>query len=153
MKLLIFVCTGNTCRSNVAEVLALEAASRLGLSGWRFSSAGIMAFPGSPASENSLQVMQEHGLDLSHHRTTLLDQRLVQDADLILAMTPAHKAQIVSFYPASVSKVFTLLEYAGDPGQVQDPFGGDIEVYRRTAAQIKDAVEKVIKKLKNCQPV
>ncbi|HZW82651.1 MAG TPA: low molecular weight protein arginine phosphatase [Candidatus Deferrimicrobium sp.] len=154
MQNLVFVCTGNTCRSNVAEVLAVQASAQLGLMQWRFSSAGIMAFPGSPASENSLRAMQELGLDLSAHRATQLDTSLIEGADLILTMTQSHKTQILDSYPSVDSKVYTLLEYAyGQPGQVEDPFGRDIETYRRTSAQIKQAVYKVVEKLRDIEQV
>jgi protein-tyrosine-phosphatase len=154
MQNLVFVCTGNTCRSNVAEVLAVQAALQLGLTQWRFSSAGLMAFPGSPASVNSLRAMQELGLDLSGHRATLLDPCLIEGADLILTMTHSHKAQINAIYPSVDSKVYTLLEYAyGHADQVEDPFGGDIETYRRTSAQIKQAVYKVVEKLRDIEQV
>jgi len=102
------------------------------------ASAGVNAWDGAPASRHAIAVMAQEGLCLQSHRSRQLTQVLVDEAQLVLTMTGGHKQIILSAYPASAGRVFTLCEYAGQSGDVHDPFGGDEAVYRDCANQIKD---------------
>ena len=107
----LFVCTGNTCRSPMAEALLREAAAARGLDQVVVSSAGTGAWDGAPASEGAYLVGLENGLDLSNHRARLLTRELVRGADLILAMSGHHLARVAEL--GGEDKAHLLGAYAG----------------------------------------
>lgn len=148
MKIL-FVCTGNTCRSPMAEVLLKDLLEKEKLSKVTdVSSAGINAIPHQLASINSIEVMQEKGLELEEHKSNMLTVNLVEDYDLILTMTEDHKNTILKTVPWLDSKVFSLKEYVGLNGDISDPFGGSIEIYRSSLRDIENSLKLLVEKLK-----
>ncbi|MGM9936378.1 MAG: low molecular weight protein arginine phosphatase [Candidatus Ornithomonoglobus sp.] len=142
MKIL-FVCTGNTCRSAMAAAMMNDIAVKNDLN-VLIDSAGVFAGIGEKASDEAIQAMEKRGIDLTGHRTKPLTDELINMADIILTMTKAHKQLILNYAP---DKIKTLLEYAGDDGDISDPFGGDLEEYEETAAQIYDALVDIAEKL------
>jgi len=139
---LLFICTGNSCRSPMAEVLARRYWLPLDPTRLRLGSAGLAAGPGGAASENARAVAEEMGQDLSGHRSRALDPDLVGEADLLLVMTGDHRRTLLRTHPAAEGKVFTLAEFAGrGRGQdVVDPWGGDLAGYRRTWFEIEELI-------------
>ncbi|MGE7914270.1 low molecular weight protein arginine phosphatase [Lysinibacillus xylanilyticus] len=143
MKIL-FVCTGNTCRSPMAEVILKH--KKIGHIEVR--SAGIYAMPNAKMSAHAQQVLNE--ANMTHqHLATQLSITEMEWADLILTMTTAHKDTIIANYPRAEQKVFTLKEYTseGSIGNVVDPYGGSKEIYEITFAELKELVERLVKKL------
>jgi len=142
-KTVIFVCTGNVCRSPMAAGLFYDKLLREKAEGSvRVRSAGTWALEGQSASAYALQVMAERDLDIGVHHGRNLTQADVDEADLILVMTLRHKEVIAQDFQRSDGKVFLLSALAGPPYDVQDPYGGSIVEYRRTAAELADLVER-----------
>ena len=140
---LLFVCTGNTCRSAMAAALMNDIAEKNDIN-VLIDSAGVFAAIGEKASDEAIKALEERGIDLSYHRTKPLTDELIKEADIILTMTEAHK-KLIS--PMAPEKVYTLLEYSGESGDISDPFGGDIDEYRQTASEIYDALTDIAEKL------
>jgi len=146
---ILFVCTGNTCRSSMAEALARKLLT--GRSGDKcdvhFFSAGVAAFPEDRASREAVQAMSEMGINLQHHRATRLSRDNVLEADLILTMTRGHLDHVKNLFPQFAAKVFTLAEYADSIGDVPDPIGQSLEGYHRCARKIEELITRILDKL------
>ena len=150
---ILFVCTGNTCRSPMAEVLARRALDRRGWRHVEVRSAGVAALPGGPASEGSLRATARHGLDLTAHRSTPLSKELVQWADLILTMSLRHLTAVQEL-PGGEEKVSLLTNFAegrdrdvaGGAG-VADPFGGGDHQYEITLLELRELVDRSLERL------
>jgi len=147
-KRILLVCTGNICRSPLAAALLSKALHDRDLDGVEVSSAGTGAWDGAPASEGAYLVALERGLDLSSHRARLLTRELVEESDLVLTMARHHRARVDEL--GGDGRVFVLGEFAGRTGgdaEVSDPFGGDLEVYRETCAELEALITAVVERL------
>ena len=147
---LLLVCTGNTCRSPMAHVIAERTLAKAGWDEAEIRSAGASALSGSMASEGAIQAAAEHGLDLEGHRSTPLSEELVEWADLILTMGVHHLVTVEANGgqgKTAMLSAFAEGQEGGEAWGVPDPFAGGLEVYRDSFRILEELVEAAVARL------
>lgn len=149
MKIL-FICTGNICRSAMAHHYMQKKVKDFNIQDdYIIESAGTSAYTGDRATEFAIEVMKKYDTDLTNHRSTYIEESDVDQADLVICMTEAHKRRVLNKYSDLKNKVFTLKEYVGEEGylNIDDPWGFGIDVYSSCAKEIVHYVDKLIEKI------
>lgn len=143
MMRILFVCTGNSCRSPMAELYFDALCRRAGRNDFEVASAGIHAWDGFPASAPASAVLAEAGIDADAFRSRSLTPALIENSDLIVPMTAAHRSAIARIAPDAAAKIRLLLEFGAGGGDVPDPYGGSVEDYRDVFRTMKPALENL----------
>lgn len=160
IKTILFVCTGNTCRSAMAEGIFKKMLKERKEDNRSFNiiSAGISALPGMSPTPEAIKVMTEQGIDISRHIATRVQEDLVKKADLILVMSNTHKDYIKTKFTFTQDKIYLLKKFVqisefksiqktDENYEVVDPIGRPIEFYRIVARELKQNLEKILDKI------
>ena len=140
---ILFVCTGNTCRSAMAAAIMDDIAQKRDLD-IRIESAGLIAPYGERASDNAIAALKKYDIDLTYHRSKPVTEDLIKQCDLILTMTSSHKQALAKI---ADGKVFTLSEYVGENGDISDPYGGALTIYEKTSEELYELLNRLADKL------
>ncbi len=146
MKIL-FVCTGNSCRSVIAEYLLGKIADERKLANWEARSAGTAADPSFPTPAGVGLALGEHSIDFKGRRPQPVSRELMEWADVILAMTNGHREHILGAYPEHKDKIRLFLEFAGGGrDNVEDPIGQPASAYRHCRDVLKKGLESILER-------
>ena len=141
MKTVLFVCTGNTCRSPVAAALADKLFANRGIAA-SAASCGIFAIDGAGPSENAVVAVKNGwNADVSEHKAKIIRETNLADAHIVITMTMGHKSHLLALYPDFADKIHAIKELCGDGCDIDDPFGGNLDVYQKCAKQIESFIE------------
>lgn len=144
---IMFICTGNICRSAMADWLLKKKLEQNNITNIEVYSSGIYAIDGDVSPYEAIEVMEEYGVELKKHRATNICRSNIKDMDIILCMTLSHKRDLIYMYTELKEKIYTLKEYVKDNKngiEIKDPWGYDIVTYRFCAAEIDTCLDKLI---------
>ena len=165
---ILFVCTGNTCRSPMAEGIFKDMLKKNNIDNIDVSSAGLSVFPGEQANEKAIKALKEKGIDISMHRARQLSD-IINKADLILTMTLNHKLAIENYLKHKTDEtspclsspcLFTLKEFAAKLSgeklkdtNIDDPFGRNYSFYKKSRDEIEKELQKILKNLDKLEEI
>jgi protein-tyrosine phosphatase len=134
---ILVVCTANICRSPVGEALLRAQLQQAGLGDWTVSSAGTWAESGHSASQFSVILLKERGLDIQAHCSQRVNGPLLAQCDLVLCMETTHQKELREAFPAHRARIYTLRQMVDERGSVRDPYGGSRRQYERMVMELE----------------
>lgn len=141
MPRILVVCTANICRSPVAAALLRDRFRQRGLADWKVSSAGTWALMSRGASRYSIEVARRGGLDITDHRSTMVDEAQLRNADLVLTMEVGHAEALRAEFPEQAHKVYMIAEMVGHTYNIPDPYGGPLDEYEQMYSSLSDLID------------
>jgi protein-tyrosine-phosphatase len=147
MTHILVVCTANICRSPVGEAVLRDRLQSRGLTDWTVASAGTWGLDGHGASQYSIQVMAEKGLDLQAHQARTITEKMLGEADLVVCMESGHVEAIKAEFLHYQEKVFLLSQMIGRRYSISDPYGGPLEGYQRMAEEVTNIIDEGLEKI------
>lgn len=150
-KTILFVCTGNSCRSVMAKGIFQKMLKEVGKEDIKLASAGTGALPGMKPPREVEEVMRKEGIDVSHHEATRLTVNLIEEANLILIMDRGHQETVLEMSPGASEKTFLLREFSPDtkdkPLDIPDPLGEPLQTHEEVFGEIKRCLGELLKKV------
>lgn len=149
---IMFICTGNICRSAMAHLMLEKRLKDLNKTDINVFSCGISAYDGDGATYNTIEALKRYDVDGRKHRATNIRNSNIEDMDIILCATNSHKNAVIRMYPSLEDKVYTIKEYCGyvenkDDIDILDPWGYDMEVFKKCADDISICIELLLQKI------
>lgn len=147
MPHILFVCTANICRSPVAEAVLRNRLQERGMDDWTVRSAGTWAIQERGAAQNSITVLADQGIDITDHRSRMVNREMLTEADLILCMESGHVEALKAEFPDAARRIHLLSEMAGEKFSISDPYRGPLQEYRQMAAKVTDLIERGMQRI------
>lgn len=153
IKRILFVCTGNTCRSPMAEAMFKHMLEKEGKRDLDIRSAGVQAAPHEPISPRAREALAEIGVSAPEHGAHRVGRKDLQEADLVLVMERRHRSLLTQDYPDEAAKISVLKEYVSAPGNpdIADPVGGSQKDYQKCRIELQDSLLALLTLLKSSE--